>query len=146
MNDVGEPCAGEPHARFDAAAGGNNASRASTRRAAADASRRPYIGAVARREARERAGCSFPTDAGVSARTQLTPARDDAHRRWPPARTRLLPPAESGRSYWPDATLVSGEAVDVVARLKQESEVPLRSHGNLSMNRALMAAGLVDRV
>ena len=23
MNDVGEPCAGEPHARFDAAAGGN---------------------------------------------------------------------------------------------------------------------------
>ncbi len=26
------------------------------------------------------------------------------------------------------------------------SEVPLRSHGSLSMNRALMAAGLVDRV
>ena len=47
---------------------------------------------------------------------------------------------------WPDATLVSGDAVDVVARLKEESEVPLRSHGNLSMNRALMAAGLVDRV
>jgi dihydrofolate reductase len=41
---------------------------------------------------------------------------------------------------------VSGDAVDVVARLKQESEVPLRSHGSLSMNRALMAAGLVDRV
>ena len=34
----------------------------------------------------------------------------------------------------------------VVARLKEESEVPLRSHGSLSMNRALMAAGLVDRV
>ena len=47
---------------------------------------------------------------------------------------------------WPDATLASGDAVDVVARLKQESEVPLRSHGSLSMNRALMAAGLVDRV
>jgi dihydrofolate reductase len=47
---------------------------------------------------------------------------------------------------WPDATVVSGDAVDVVARLKQESEVPLRSHGSLSMNRALMAAGLVDRV
>ena len=28
---------------------------------------------------------------------------------------------------WPDATLVSGDAVDVVARLKEESEVPLRS-------------------
>jgi dihydrofolate reductase len=47
---------------------------------------------------------------------------------------------------WPDATLVSGDAVDVVPRLKEESEVPLRSHGSLSMNRALMAAGLVDRV
>jgi len=31
-------------------------------------------------------------------------------------------------------------------RLKSESEVPLRSHGSLSLNRALMAAGLVDRV
>ena len=47
---------------------------------------------------------------------------------------------------WPDATLVSGDAVDVVARLKEESEVPLRSHGSLSMNRALLAAGLVDRL
>src|SRR6195952_4957368 len=47
---------------------------------------------------------------------------------------------------WPDATLVNGDAVDVVARLKEESDVPLRSHGSLSMNRALMAAGLVDRV
>ena len=45
---------------------------------------------------------------------------------------------------WPDATVVSGDAVDVVARLKEESEVPLRSHGSLSLNRALMAAGLVD--
>jgi len=47
---------------------------------------------------------------------------------------------------WPDATVVSGDAVDVVARLKDESEVPLRSHGSLSLNRALMAAGLVDWV
>ncbi len=47
---------------------------------------------------------------------------------------------------WPDATLESGDAVDVVARLKEESEVPLRSHGSLSLNRSLMAAGLVDRV
>jgi dihydrofolate reductase len=47
---------------------------------------------------------------------------------------------------WPDATVVSGDAVDVIARLKEESNVPLRSHGSLSMNRALMAAGLVDRV
>ena len=47
---------------------------------------------------------------------------------------------------WPDAALVRGDAVDVVARLKEESDLPLRSHGSLSMNRALMAAGLVDRV
>ena len=47
---------------------------------------------------------------------------------------------------WPDATVVSGDAVDVVTRLKEESEVPLRSHGSLSLNRALLAAGLVDRV
>src|SRR5579884_1579611 len=47
---------------------------------------------------------------------------------------------------WPDGTVVSGDAVDVVARLKEESEVPLRSHGSLSLNRALMAAGLVDRL
>lgn len=47
---------------------------------------------------------------------------------------------------WPDATVLSGDAVDVVARLKEESAVPLRSHGSLSMNRALLAAGLVDRL
>jgi dihydrofolate reductase len=47
---------------------------------------------------------------------------------------------------WPDATVVNGDAVDIVARLKEESEVSLRSHGSLSLNRALMAAGLVDRV
>jgi len=47
---------------------------------------------------------------------------------------------------WPEANVASGDALDIVARLKQESDVPLRSHGSLSMNRALMAAGLVDRV
>jgi dihydrofolate reductase len=51
-----------------------------------------------------------------------------------------------GHLDWPDATVVSGDALDVVARLKEDSEVPLRSHGSLSMNRALMAAGLVDRL
>ena len=38
------------------------------------------------------------------------------------------------------------DAADVVARLREESGMPLRSHGSLSMNRALIAAGLVDRV
>ncbi|HZE37401.1 MAG TPA: dihydrofolate reductase family protein [Stackebrandtia sp.] len=55
--------------------------------------------------------------------------------------TTLRPPLD-----WPDATVAAGDAVDIVARLKEESPVPLRSHGSLSMNRALMAAGLVDRV
>ena len=52
----------------------------------------------------------------------------------------------SGPLDWPNATVASGDAVDVVAQLKEASDVPLRSHGSLSMNRALMAAGLVDRV
>ncbi len=47
---------------------------------------------------------------------------------------------------WSDATIVSGDAVDIVARLKRESNVPLRSPGSLSLNWALMAAGLVDRL
>ena len=47
---------------------------------------------------------------------------------------------------WPNATVARGDAVDVVARLKEESDIPLRSHGSVSMNWALMAAGLVDRV
>jgi dihydrofolate reductase len=60
--------------------------------------------------------------------------------------TTVLSTTLDGKLDWPDVTLVSGDAVDVVARLKEESEVPLRSHGSLSLNRSLMAAGLVDRV
>ncbi len=51
-----------------------------------------------------------------------------------------------GQLAWPSATLVRGDAVDVVPRLKEESDVPLRSAGSLSLNRSLMAAGLVDRI
>ncbi len=47
---------------------------------------------------------------------------------------------------WPEATIVSGDAVDIVTRLKEESDVPLRSQASLSLNRTLMAAGLVDRL
>lgn len=45
-----------------------------------------------------------------------------------------------------DVTLAGGDALDVVARLKEESDMPPRLHGSLAMNRALLAAGLVDRV
>ncbi|SNT58745.1 Dihydrofolate reductase [Asanoa hainanensis] len=47
---------------------------------------------------------------------------------------------------WPDATIASGDAVDIVRRLKEESDVPLRSQASLSLNWALLAAGLVDRL
>jgi dihydrofolate reductase len=60
--------------------------------------------------------------------------------------TTVVSTSLDGPLDWPDATLASGDAVDVVARLKEESAVPLRSHGSLSMNRSLMAAGLVDRL
>jgi dihydrofolate reductase len=67
------------------------------------------------------------------------------------ARMRSLPATVvsstlEGPLDWPDATVVSGDAVEVVARLKKDSGVPLRSNGSLSLNRALMAAGLVDYV
>lgn len=47
---------------------------------------------------------------------------------------------------WPDATIVSGDAVDIVTRLKEEFDVPLRSLASLSLNWTLMAAGLLDRL
>jgi dihydrofolate reductase len=47
---------------------------------------------------------------------------------------------------WPNATIVSGDAVDIVRRLKEESGVPLRSQASLSLNWALLDAGLVDRL
>lgn len=47
---------------------------------------------------------------------------------------------------WPDATIAAGNALDVVRQLKEQSTTPLRSHGSLSMNRALMSADLVDVV
>ena len=49
-----------------------------------------------------------------------------------------------GPQDWPDATIVKGDAVHIVTLLKKDSELPLRSHGSISLNRALMAAGLVD--
>jgi dihydrofolate reductase len=47
---------------------------------------------------------------------------------------------------WPNATVVTGDPVEIVTRLKEESDMPLRSHGSLSLNRALLNAGLVDRI
>jgi dihydrofolate reductase len=60
--------------------------------------------------------------------------------------TTVLSSTLAGLPDWPDAVVEQGDAVDVVARLKDESDVPLRSHGSLSLNQALLAAGLVDQV
>jgi dihydrofolate reductase len=75
-----------------------------------------------------------------------SPVDDPINTRMKTMPTTVVSTTLEGPLDWPDATLVSGDAVDVVARLKEESEVALRSHGSLAMNRALMAAGLVDRV
>ncbi|TDW18436.1 dihydrofolate reductase family protein [Kribbella kalugense] len=71
---------------------------------------------------------------------------DPVNARMRPMPTTVVSSTLEGPFDWPDATVVSGDAVELIARLKEESDVPLRSHGSLSLNRALMAAGLVDRV
>jgi dihydrofolate reductase len=78
--------------------------------------------------------------------TEESEVGDPVNTRMRSLSTTVVSTTLEGPLNWPDATLVSGDAVDVVARLKEESDVPLRSAGSLSMNRALMAAGLVDRV
>src|SRR5262245_12407539 len=60
--------------------------------------------------------------------------------------TTVISTTLEGPLDWPDATIVNDDPIDVVARLKEASDLPLRSHGSLSLNRALLAAGLVDRV
>lgn len=47
---------------------------------------------------------------------------------------------------WPDATIETGDAVEIIRELKQTSEIPLRSQGSLSLNWSLLAADLVDRI
>ena len=120
--------------------------------AATGASRAPSCSTTASPcTARSSGWSSGPTRIGRS-REMLASSTEESEVRDPwVTRMRSLPATVvsttlEGPLDWPDATVVSGDAVDVVARLKEESEVPLRSHGSLSMNRALMAAGLVDRV
>ena len=83
---------------------------------------------------------------------RIMAAADDPHRldEWNARMVRLPATVVSSTLPdtlgWPDATIVSGNAVDVVTRLKEESDVPLRSPGSLSLNWALLCAGLVDRL
>jgi dihydrofolate reductase len=78
--------------------------------------------------------------------SEESPVSDPINTRMKNMPTTVISTRLHGPLDWPNATLASGDAVDIVARLKEESTVPLRSHGSLSLNRALMAAGLVDRV
>ena len=45
---------------------------------------------------------------------------------------------------WSNSTVISEDAVTAVARLKRETDKPMRSHGSISLNCASLAAGLVD--
>ena len=47
---------------------------------------------------------------------------------------------------WQNSTVLHEDAVTAVERLKRETQTPMRSHGSISLNRALLAAGLVDRL
>jgi dihydrofolate reductase len=47
---------------------------------------------------------------------------------------------------WQNSTLIREDAVTAVERLKRETDAPMRSHGSISLNRSLLAAGLVDRL
>ena len=78
--------------------------------------------------------------------SEESPVNDPINTRMKTMPTTVISTTLHGPLDWPDATLASGDAVDIIARLKRASTVPLRSHGSLSLNRALMAAGLVDRV
>lgn len=50
-----------------------------------------------------------------------------------------------GPPSWPNTELVSGDAVEAVAKMKREGSSPMRTLGSLSLCRSLLAAGLVDR-
>ncbi|HWI32002.1 MAG TPA: dihydrofolate reductase family protein [Microbacterium sp.] len=47
---------------------------------------------------------------------------------------------------WENSTVLNEDAVTAIERLKRTTDVPMRSHGSISLNRALLAAGLVDRI
>ena len=47
---------------------------------------------------------------------------------------------------WQNSSVISEDAVTAIERLKRTTDVPMRSHGSISLNRALLAAGLVDRI
>jgi dihydrofolate reductase len=47
---------------------------------------------------------------------------------------------------WENSTVIAEDAVTAIRRLKETTDIPMRSHGSVSLNRTLLAAGLVDRL
>ncbi|MDJ1371248.1 dihydrofolate reductase family protein [Gulosibacter molinativorax] len=78
--------------------------------------------------------------------TREREAEDPVNTRMKFAPTTVISSSHEAPLDWPDATLERGDGAEIIARLKAESPVPLRSHGSLALNRAAMAAGLVDFV
>jgi dihydrofolate reductase len=46
---------------------------------------------------------------------------------------------------WPNTQLISADAVEAVRELKETAAAPMRTIGSLTLSRALLNAGLVDR-
>jgi dihydrofolate reductase len=78
---------------------------------------------------------------------RFAPAEDDpSHAPLNAARKLVISRTLEEPLAWTNCTLIKADALEAIPRLKAESPVPLRSHGSISMNRALLAAGLVDRL
>ena len=78
--------------------------------------------------------------------TPASEAEDPINTRMKHLPTTVISTSLSPGVDWPDATVETGAPAEVVARLKRESTIPLRSHGSPTLNRALLAAGLIDRI
>jgi dihydrofolate reductase len=78
---------------------------------------------------------------------RFAPAEDDpSHSPLNEARKIVISRTLEEPLTWKNSTLIAEDALDAIPRLKEESPVPLRCHGSIAMNRALLAAGLVDRL
>src|SRR5436190_21274237 len=64
---------------------------------------------------------------------------------WPERQRSCSPRRCSLRCQWLNTRLISGDAVQEVATMKQDGSSPMRTLGSLSLCRSLLEAGLVDR-
>src|ERR1700712_5670226 len=69
----------------------------------------------------------------LAASTEESDVRDPWVTRMRNLPTTVVSTTLKGPVDWPDATVVGGNVVDIVAQLKRDSDVPIRSHGSLSL-------------